>query len=372
MISNSSASSDYREGLNSGVLLARGLKEKSQNYKKLLALVLQWTGGQPFLTQQLCKLLVNAEDSPPIGGEAQWVEKMVRRKLIENWETLPETEHLRIIRDRLLRHKQRSVKLLKLYQRILQQDGVAASDTSEQQELRLSGLVVKQQGKLRVHNRIYQAVFNQLWVENTLRAIQSELAPSDSEFLKSLAELERKLLVSQVEILSRVENESEDQGSAQALYEVLRDVTAKVGELLGADRATIFLLNEEKTELWSLVAENEEGEFLDIQVRVGEGIAGEVAQTKKLIHIPDNVYEDPRSVLVKEYDKKYKYQTKNILALPILDENKELVAVIQLLNKLPPLKNLQDDGHPEIKPQGFTQLDLERLVKCVVPILRIL
>jgi GAF domain-containing protein len=372
MISNSSASSDYREGLNSGVLLARGLKEKSQNYKKLLALVLQWTGGQPFLTQQLCKLLVNAEDSPPIGGEAQWVEKMVRRKLIENWETLPETEHLRIIRDRLLRHKQRSVKLLKLYQRILQQDGVAASDTSEQQELRLSGLVVKQQGKLRVHNRIYQAVFNQLWVENTLRAIQSELAPSDSEFLKSLAELERKLLVSQVEILSRVENESEDQGSAQALYEVLRDVTAKVGELLGADRATIFLLNEEKTELWSLVAENEEGEFLDIQVRVGEGIAGEVAQTKKLIHIPDNVYEDPRSVLVKEYDKKYKYQTKNILALPILDENKELVAVIQLLNKLPPLKNLQDDGHPEIKPQGFTQLDLERLVKCVVPIRRIL
>ncbi|MBC6475974.1 MAG: GAF domain-containing protein [Hormoscilla sp. GM102CHS1] len=75
--------------------------------------------------------------------------------------------------------------------------------------------------------------------------------------------------------------------------------TEKIGKLLGADRSTIFLLNEEKTELWSLVAQNEKGEFLDIQVRVGEGIAGQVAKSKKLIHISDNVYEYPRSQLVK-------------------------------------------------------------------------
>jgi hypothetical protein len=71
------------------------------------------------------------------------------------------------------------------------------------------------------------------------------------------------------------------------------------------------------------VAENEEGEFLDIQVRVGEGIAGQVAQTRKVIHIANNVYDDPRAALVKEYDKKYHYITQNILALPILDEHKE-------------------------------------------------
>jgi GAF domain-containing protein len=82
------------------------------------------------------------------------------------------------------------------------------------------------------------------------------------------------MLVSQVEILSQADNEAEDEGSAQALYQVLREVTAKVGSLLGADRATIYLLNDDKTELWSLVAENEEGEFLDIQVRVGEGNCG--------------------------------------------------------------------------------------------------
>ncbi len=395
MILNSSESSQHREGANNGVLIARRLKEKTHNYKKLIAVVLQWTAGQPFLTQKLCKLISETDDSPPDGGEVEWVEQLVRSHLIENWESRPDLEHLRIIRDRLLRHKQRSVKLLKLYQRILHQEAVIANDSSEQKELRLSGLVIKQQGRLKVHNRIYESVFNEVWVETALKTLQSELEPTDAEFLKTLSELERKLLVSQVDILSRVDNASEEQNSAQVLYEVLRDVTSKIGELLGADRASIFLLNEEKTELWSLVAENEQGEFLDIQVRVGEGIAGQVAQSKKVIHIADHVYDDPRSALVKEYDKRYHYRTENILALPILDDDKEVVAVIQLLNKLQPSsfphetgatdsadglsvgsafysESLPSDSHAEIEHKGFTKLDLERLAKCVIPVRRIL
>ena len=375
MITNTSESLRNSELIKSGLLIAQGLKEKSQNYKKLLTEVLKWTGGQPLLTQKLCQLIVEAEDSPPFGEETQWFDKLVREQLIEKWESLPELEHLRTIRDRLLRRNPRSQKLLKLYQRILQQELVPANDTPEQNELRLLGLVVKQQGRLKPHNRVYEAIFNQAWVENALKHKQTELEPSETDFLRTLAELERKLLVSQVEILSQADNEAEDQGSAQALYQVLREVTAKVGSLLGADRATIYLLNDEKTELWSLVAENEEGEFLDIQVRVGEGIAGQVGQTKKVIHIASNVYDDPRAALVKEYDRKYGYKTENILALPILDEEKEVVAVIQLLNKLQSAHSQAEgegEGEQKIKAQGFTKLDLERLAKCVVPIRRIL
>jgi len=371
MITSSSESLRNSEVIKSGLLIAQGLKEKSQNYKKLLSEVLKWTGGQPLLTQKLCQLIVEAQDSPPTGEEAEWFDKLVREQLINKWESLPELEHLRTIRDRLLRRNQRSQKLLQLYQRILRQEIVVANDTPEQNELRLLGLVVKQQGKLKPHNRVYEAIFNQTWVENALKSQKSEVEPTDTEFLKTLAELERKLLVSQVEILSQADNEAEDEGSAQALYQVFREVTAKVGSLLGADRATIYLLNDDKTELWSLVAENEEGEFLDIQVRVGEGIAGQVAQTKKVIHIASHVYDDPRAALVKEYDKKYNYKTENILALPILNEHKEVVAVVQLLNKLQPENSQADTDQPN-KPQGFTKLDLERLAKCVVPIRRIL
>jgi len=354
---------------NNGVQIARGLKEKSPNYKKLLALVLQWTGGQPFLTQKLCKVLIDAPDSPPVGGEAAWVERLVQSQIINNWERRSDLKEIRQMGDRLCHNQQRSLQLLQIYQQILHQDGVLLNNSPEQGELELLGLVTKQQGKLKVHNRIYEAIFNLQWIDGAIALVQTRLEPNDSEFLKTLAELERKLLVSQVDLLTQSDTDSEDQSSAQAVYEVLRDVTARIGKLLSADRTTIFLLNEDKTELWSLVAQNEAGEFLDIQVRIGEGIAGQVALTKKVINIPDNVYEDPRSERVRETDRRFNYRTENMLAFPILNEEKEVVAVIQLLNKMQPSP---EDGRLVIKPRGFTRLDLERLAKCVVPIRRVL
>lgn len=278
--------------------IAEGLKVKSKHYKKLLEAVLSWTGGQPFLTQKLCKLIIDAEDSPSRGGEAEWVEKLVRSHVIENWESQDEPEHLRTIRDRLHRKGQPSVLLLKLYQEILQHTSVTANDTPEQMELHLSGLVVKQQGKLKVRNRIYESIFNWSWVDKVfstlpLAGIVSKSNSNSDTFINTITELERKLLVAQLS------NVAEGRDSTQILYEVLRDITLQLGELLCADRATIYLLNEERTELWSIVAENEGCEFLDIQVRLGEGIAGQSAQTKNVINIPQNVYDDSRSGLVK-------------------------------------------------------------------------
>ena len=63
---------------------------------------------------------------------------------------------------------QRAGRRLGLYQQILQQGHIAADDSYDQIELRLSGLVIEQQGKLRVYNRIYGAVFNQDWVDQAL------------------------------------------------------------------------------------------------------------------------------------------------------------------------------------------------------------
>ena len=60
------------------------------------------------------------------------------------------------------------VEILKLYQAIWHQGEVVAVDSPEEKELLLSGLVVQQQGKLRVHNRIYKLVFNADLVEHLL------------------------------------------------------------------------------------------------------------------------------------------------------------------------------------------------------------
>src|SRR4028119_447033 len=148
--------------------LGKGLAQKADNPLEVLREVLAWTEGQPFLTQKLCKLILTSPFPIAAGSEAELVEQLVRSRIISNWEAQDEPEHLKTIRDRLLRSGQRTGLILGLYEQILQQDEIAADDSAEQMELRLSGLVVRQQGKLRVYNRIYQLVFNPNWVEEVL------------------------------------------------------------------------------------------------------------------------------------------------------------------------------------------------------------
>jgi WD40 repeat protein len=158
--------------------LAVGLETQAPNSQALLEAVLYWTGGQPFLTQKICKFLLNHANSASIQNPAEWVVNLVREKVIENWEGQDEPEHLKTIRDRILRSEQRASRLLGLYQQILQNNEIATDDSPEQMELRLTGLVVKQSGKLKVYNRIYQSVFNQDWVEKQL----AELRPYSETF----------------------------------------------------------------------------------------------------------------------------------------------------------------------------------------------
>ncbi|MEQ9357360.1 MAG: hypothetical protein RIG63_09765 [Coleofasciculus chthonoplastes F3-SA18-01] len=146
--------------------LVQGLEPIVSHPSQVIAEVLEWTGGQPFLTQKLCKLIVQESDSDTFKS-ANGIEALVRENIIENWEACDEPEHLRTIRDRM-KWSQRRKPLLLLYQQILHQGKVKAKDTPEQMELRLSGLVVKQQGKLRVTNRILREVFNPTWLDELL------------------------------------------------------------------------------------------------------------------------------------------------------------------------------------------------------------
>lgn len=148
--------------------LAAGLATKANNPEAVLKAVLYWTGGQPFLSQKVCKLIKDASEAVPDGREAKWVENLVRTKVIQNWESQDEPEHLRTIRDRLLKNSQTPERLLELYQQILQRGKIAADSSPEEAELRVSGLVVKEKSTLRVYNPIYKEVFNRRWVKAEL------------------------------------------------------------------------------------------------------------------------------------------------------------------------------------------------------------
>ncbi|WP_236556778.1 AAA-like domain-containing protein [Calothrix sp. PCC 7507] len=162
-----------------------GLKEAISQPEAVLLHIINWTGGQPFLTQKLCQLVVQIAKSRATGiinltpgTEATWVEQLVRSHIIQNWQSQDEPEHLRTIYDRLLFNPQRSGRLLGLYQKILIGDReqgteysnllVSTDDSREQTELLLSGLVEKRNGYLKIKNPIYRHVFDAEWVVRQL------------------------------------------------------------------------------------------------------------------------------------------------------------------------------------------------------------
>ncbi|HEY9596075.1 MAG TPA: AAA-like domain-containing protein, partial [Cyanophyceae cyanobacterium] len=149
--------------------LLYGLTEKVSNPQVVLKEVISWTNGQPFLTQKICKLIGSASSPIPTNGEAEWIENLVRTNVINNWESQDEPEHLKTIRDRILQSEQQPVRLLELYQQILHQGEIASVDSPEEWELLLSGIVIKQQGSLKVHNHIYELIFNRSWVESKIK-----------------------------------------------------------------------------------------------------------------------------------------------------------------------------------------------------------
>ncbi|MBE9228937.1 GAF domain-containing protein [Phormidium sp. LEGE 05292] len=161
------------------------------------------------------------------------------------------------------------------------------------------------------------------------------------------------------------------EGMENVLQEMLQSIALKTGELLAADRTTIFLLDEEKNELWSILAKNDGVGTLEIRIPADKGIAGEVATFKKVVNIPFDFFDDPRSVESKKTYERTGYRTYTMLALPLLNEAGDLVAVVQLLNKL---KSTNDGTKPlkdRIDLAGFTQED-EKVFEEFAPSIRLI
>jgi WD40 repeat protein/cytoskeletal protein RodZ len=192
--------------------LARGLGDRVSDPQAVLAAILDWTGGQPFLTQKLLTLIAAESDAGQISPD-EFVSAIAHEKVIENWEAQDIPAHLKTIRDRILQSDERGRgRLLGLYQQVLDGDppqpplgkggeeilleiplegeesakppfargvggissGIIADESYDQMQLRLTGLVVKRDGRLIVYNQIYGAVFNQAWVSRAL----GDLRPS--------------------------------------------------------------------------------------------------------------------------------------------------------------------------------------------------
>ncbi|MEH2398571.1 AAA-like domain-containing protein [Nostoc sp.] len=149
--------------------LINGLSRKTSNPEAVLKAILDWTGGQPFLTQKVCEFVRKSASIIPPDEEAPFVKNLVRDRVIQNWESQDEPEHFRTIRDRILkRDEQKAAYLLDLYQQVWHSGGIDIDSSIEQSDLQLAGIVVNNGNKLKVYNLIYQSIFDNLWIEKNL------------------------------------------------------------------------------------------------------------------------------------------------------------------------------------------------------------
>jgi len=197
------------------------------------------------------------------------------------------------------------------------------------------------------------------------------LAPLNQDTFKQVVNGVEDKLVVMNQTLSMLDDILSSQGFDGILDEMLQSISLKTGELLGADRTTIFLLDEEKQQLWSIVAKGSGGGSFEIRINADQGIAGEVATYKRVVNIPHDFFDDPRSGAAKVQYEKTGYRTYTMLCLPLVGEDGKLVAVVQLLNKLKKENDPASGLDQRIDYTGFTQAD-EALFADFAPSIRLI
>jgi sigma-B regulation protein RsbU (phosphoserine phosphatase) len=128
--------------------------------------------------------------------------------------------------------------------------------------------------------------------------------------------------------LSTIVEATKRLNSTLDLAELLNIILQLTTRHTGAERGTVFLVDSERDEIWSLV-----GLGLDqheIRLPISRGIAGWVAAHSETVNLVD-AYADPR--FESEVDLRLGFRTKSLLCLPIRSKSGDTIGVLQLLNK---------------------------------------
>ncbi len=151
--------------------LMNGLKDNCDEPYTTIKEVLEWTAGQPFLTQKICSLISLSNERVERGKEQLFTLKLIREEIIDDWENKDQPEHLKTIRNKLTKNKHNPLQVLKKYREILICGEINDEKIWECLELFLSGIVRREGGKLKLYNRIYETVFDRPWVEREIHKL---------------------------------------------------------------------------------------------------------------------------------------------------------------------------------------------------------
>jgi diguanylate cyclase (GGDEF)-like protein len=132
--------------------------------------------------------------------------------------------------------------------------------------------------------------------------------------------------------------------SSLQLDQVLRTIMEKINEVLRPDTWSLLLMDPDKEELFFQIATGKGAEALkDVRIKLGQGLAGWVAQTGEAVVVPDTGKDDR---FFSQVDEQTKMQTRSIVAVPVRFRD-HCLGVIELINC--------------IGPEGFSHRDLALL-----------
>jgi sigma-B regulation protein RsbU (phosphoserine phosphatase) len=167
----------------------------------------------------------------------------------------------------------------------------------------------------------------------------------------------RRALEAQVERLRFLIEASKALNSTLDLAELIPIILNMTTRETGAERATLFLVDSERNELWSLVAQGLGHK--EIRLPAGRGLAGWVAETGEVVNLAD-AHDDPR--FDRSFDEMFAYRTRTLLVAPVKDRAGRVVGVLELLNKpLPGFSREDVDFLEGISVHAAIALDKARL-----------
>jgi len=153
----------------------------------------------------------------------------------------------------------------------------------------------------------------------------------------ALAATDHRASAQEVAILRALVEASKMLNSTLDLHELLTRILTVAAQHTSADRGTIYLVDRQRNEIWSRVAQGEE--IVEIRLPMTKGIAGHVASTGEIVSLAD-AYADAR--FDRATDLRTGYRTRNMLCMPLRNKDREIIGVFQILNKKVGTFNAQD------------------------------
>ncbi|WJW70306.1 AAA-like domain-containing protein (plasmid) [Candidatus Chlorohelix allophototropha] len=146
--------------------LAQGLNVPPDSAPELLRWILKWTGGHPYLTQRLCRVVTEQQ------WEISWSEAKIDELVTNTFfgEKSEQDNNLQFVRDMLTRRSENAEEVLLTYREIRQERKVVLDQEQSlsKTQLKLSGLVKREGRALKVRNSIYRTVFDERWIKEHL------------------------------------------------------------------------------------------------------------------------------------------------------------------------------------------------------------